>query len=182
MDETASAGASKISRYAEGWIKAAARNDRTAKSKWLILSGATGIGKTHALNRAATFLRNHSGELWPQWHKAPPGVVRYNWSRIVDLGPLSWTDIEGEVLRSQFVLLDDVGTETDRFRTGEAADRLRVLLDLCVGRWLLLTTNVPKAKFGDVFDVRVQSRFERAVVLDLVGVPDYRPKLIQGEK
>ena len=179
MDES-TPGAKRIARYAEGWIKAAANNDPASKSRWLVLSGATGVGKTHALRAAARFLRNHSGDLWPRPYPTPPGVVSYVWSRIVDLGELSWDDIEVEAQRARMVLIDDMGTETDRFRTGEPADRLRRLLDLCVGKWLFVTTNVPKAKFADVFDVRVQSRMERAVVLDLVGVPDYRPKL-KGE-
>lgn len=180
MDEEASPGAKRIARFAEGWIKAAANNDPAAKSRWLVLAGATGIGKTHALRRAYAFLRNHSGDLWPRPYPTPPGVVCYTWSRIVGLGPLSWDDIEVEAHRARMVLIDDMGTEVDRFRTGEPAERLRCLLDVCVGKWLLVTTNVPKARFADVFDVRVQSRLERAVVLDLVGVPDYRPKL-RGE-
>ena len=178
MDEEASKGARSIARFTEGWIKAASNNDPAAKSRWLVLAGATGVGKTHALQRAYTFLRNHSGDLWPRPYAMPPGVVRYTWSRIVGLGPLSWDDIEVEAQRARMVLLDDMGSETDRFRTGEPVERLRTLLDACASKWLLVTTNVPKAKFLDVFDARVASRLERAVVLDLVGVPDYRPRLI----
>ena len=178
MDEE-TPGARKIARYAERWIKAAATNDPAAKSRWLVLAGATGVGKTHALRRAYAFLRNHSGDLWPRPYAMPPGVVCYTWSRIVGLGPMSWDDIEVEAQRARMVLVDDMGSETDRFRTGEPVERLRTLLDVCAGKWLLVTTNVPKAKFLDVFDARVASRLERAVVLDLVGVPDYRPRLIK---
>ena len=106
--------------------------------------------------------------------------MSYTWSRVVQLERFQWDDIEVATQRARMVLIDDVGSETDRFRTGEPAERLRVILDLCAGKWLLITTNVPKAKFADVFDVRVQSRLERAVVLDRVGVPDYRPNL-RGE-
>ena len=180
MDEEASPGAKRIARFAEGWIKAAANNDPAAKSRWLVLSGATGVGKTHALRKAYQFLRNHSGDLWPRPYPTPPGVVSYTWSRVIQRERFDWDDIEVETQRARMVLIDDLGTEVDRFKTGEPAERLRVILDLCAGKWLLITTNVPKAKFADVFDVRVQSRLERAVVLDLVGVPDYRPKL-RGE-
>jgi len=180
MDEDASKGARNIARFVEGWIKAAANNDPAAKSRWLVLAGATGVGKTHALRRAYAFLRNHSGDLWPRPYATPPGVVSYTWSRVVQLERFQWDDIEVETQRARMVLIDDVGSEVDRYKTGEPAERLRVTLDLCAGKWLLVTTNVPKARFADVFDARVQSRMERAVVLDLVGVPDYRPKL-RGE-
>lgn len=179
MDE-ATPGARRIARYAERWIKAAATNDTGAKTRWLVLSGATGIGKTHALRKAYQFLRNHSGDLWPRPYATPPGVVSYTWSRVVQLERFQWDEIEVETQRARMVLIDDLGSEVDRYKTGEPSERLRMVLDLCAGKWLLVTTNVPKARFADVFDARVQSRLERAVVLDLVGVPDYRPRL-RGE-
>jgi hypothetical protein len=49
-------------------------------------------------------------------------------------------------------------------------------MEICKTKWLLVTTNVPKAKFPTVFDGRVASRLEFAVVLDLAGALDYRAR------
>lgn len=180
LDETTHPKVAAIARWTEAWIKAAATNDAAAKSKWMVLSGSPGCGKTHAIKAAYRFLRDHNGMLWPRYYRSPVNVVCYTWSRIVGLGPLSWNDIEEEVRAAKIVLVDDIGSEVDRYKSGEPAERLRSFLELAAPKWLAMTTNVLRKDFAHTFDARVQSRLERAVCLDLVGVPDYRPKM-RGE-
>jgi hypothetical protein len=176
MDETFGNAARSIARFSEGWLKAACANDQKVKSRWLILAGSPGCGKTHALQAAYRFLRAHAIDCWPRWYTTPPSVTKFTWSRVVSLEPGAWEDIEAEAHRATMVLIDDLGSEVDRFKTGEPTERLRRIMEICKTKWLLVTTNVPKAKFPTVFDGRVASRLEFAVVLDLAGALDYRAR------
>lgn len=176
LDETRHAKAAALARWTERWIKAAATNAKP--SRWVVFCGKAGSGKSHALRAAHAFLRAHGGALWPRWWKAgPPGVRMATWSKVVSVGPGHWADFEEEVHAARFVLLDDVGSETDRFKSGEPAERLRLVLDLCRTKWLLISTNLTRETFAKAFDSRIQSRLEQANVLEMSGVPDYRPKL-----
>lgn len=176
MDETFGNAARSIARFSEGWLKAACSNDPKVKSRWLVLAGSPGCGKTHALQAAYRFLRAHAIDCWPRWYATPPSVTKFTWSRVVGLEPGAWEDIEAEANRATMVLIDDLGSEVDRYKTGEPTERLRRIMEICKGKWLLVTTNVPKAKFATVFDGRVASRLELAVVLDLAGALDYRAR------
>jgi chromosomal replication initiation ATPase DnaA len=176
MDETFGNAARSIARFSEGWLKAACSNDPKVKSRWLVLAGSPGCGKTHALQAAYRFLRAHAIDCWPRWYTTPPSVTKFTWSRVVGLEPGAWEDIEAEANRATMVLIDDLGSEVDRYKTGEPTERLRRIMEICKGKWLLVTTNVPKAKFSTVFDGRVASRLELAVVLDLAGALDYRAR------
>jgi DNA replication protein DnaC len=79
--------------------------------------------------------------------------------------------------RCQLIVLDDLGAETDRFRSGTPAARLRRLLEQSQNKWLIATTNTPKAEWPNVFDNRVASRLSAARVITTTGIPDYRPNL-----
>lgn len=177
LDESHHRKVAALSRWTERWIKAACMAERVP-TRWLLFGGQAGTGKSHALKAANTFLRSNGVDLWPRWYPtAPPSVRMATWSKVVQAGPLMWADFEEEVHAAKFVILDDLGSETDRYRTGEPAERLRIILDLCATKWLLASTNLTRETLAKAFDPRVQSRMERAAVLDMTGVPDYRPKL-----
>lgn len=164
-----------LSKWTERWVKAAAQNQRPAR--WMAFIGAPGTGKSHAMRAAYEFMRSHSISLWPRWHQTPPRCRHAVWSKVVALGPGGWSDFEDDVHASKFVFLDDIGSEVDRFKSGEPAERLRTVLDLCATKWLMLSSNLTRETFGRAFDGRIQSRLERAAVLDMTGAPDFRPKL-----
>lgn len=165
-----------LARWVERWIKAAATNQRTT-TRWVALCGGPGTGKSHSLKAAYAFLRAHGVSLWPKWHKdRPPQVVFRTWSKVVGASTGHWLDFEEEVQSARFVLLDDVGSETDRYRTGEPAERLRLILEMCAAKWVLISTNLTRETFGHAFDPRVQSRMEAAACLDMTGAPDGRTR------
>lgn len=176
LDEAHHQKVAALARWTERWIKAASTNARPAR--WIVFCGKAGTGKSHALKAAHAFLRDRGGALWPTWWKAgPPSVRMATWSKVVGVTQGHWADFEEEVHAARFVLLDDVGSETDRFKTGEPTERLRLVLDLCRTKWLMISTNLTRETFAKAFDPRIQSRLEQASVLEMSGVPDYRPKL-----
>lgn len=176
LDETHPPGR-RIALTCESWIKAAARNKRD-RGTWLVVSGPTGIGKSHALRRCRRFLANHAIDLYSEglWPSVP-AVVFGVWSRVCELPRDEWEDWLYDLRRAAVVILDDVGSEVDRFRSGEPAERLRVTLEECGAKWLAISTNAAPDVWETNFDARVVSRLNRAVCLDLTGSKDYRPRL-----
>lgn len=169
--------AAKLARWTERWIKAAAVNERT-RTRWMAFVGTPGTGKSHAMRAAWTFLRTHNVDLWKlRHHSTPPSARLAVWSNVVGLGEGAWADFEDDVRRSAFVFLDDVGTETDRFKTGQPIERLRLVLDLCAAKWLMISSNLTRETFGKGFDARIESRLQRAAILDMTGAPDFRASL-----
>lgn len=163
-----------LARWVERWTKAAARNERV-NTRWVALLGPPGTGKSHAMRAAWDFLRSHNVDLWQLRHHSTPPSARFAiWSKVAGLGEGAWADFEDDVRRSAFVFLDDVGSEVDRFKTGQSVERLRLILDMCGAKWLLLSSNLTAETFGSAFDARISSRLQRARVLDMTGAPDYR--------
>lgn len=174
LDETAPLP-HKLAKFVEAWIKAAATNKRE-KGTWMVISGPPGAGKTHSLKAARRFLENHAVDLWHECYWAnPPSVLWATWSRIVALDRDEWDDWLYDLRRASIVILDDVGSEVDKFKTGEPAERLRIALETCERRWLLMSTNLRPDKWAAGFDQRVNSRLQTAVFLDMTGANDYRP-------
>lgn len=89
-----------------------------------------------------------------------------------------FTDLLQDIGESQIIFLDDVGSEADRFRSGESATRLRRVLAKAESKWLLITTNLSQAEFSNVYDIRVSDRLNGAHWCQLSDVPSYRPKLV----
>lgn len=177
LDETHHHKVKTMARWMEGWTKAAASN-KPGVGKWVAISGAPGCGKSHAVRKAADFLRSHNVELWrARYYSTPPSIRFATWSKVVELGPLAWGDFQEEIRLAKIVVLDDVGSEVDRFKSGEPTERLRSTLEACERKWLAITTNIPQPEWGEKFDYRVASRLEQANTMDMSGVPDYRPKL-----
>lgn len=167
-------GASRLGKFTEAWIKAAAQ-DKRDKGTWMVLAGPPGAGKTHSLKAAYKFLANHAVDLMHEsYWRSPPNILWATWSRVVSLDKDEWEDWLYDLRRSSIIILDDVGSEVDKYKTGEPAERLRVVLDIAEHRWMLISTNVMPKQWETAFDRRVHSRLQPAVVLDMTGFNDFR--------
>ena len=176
LDES-SIKAGRLARTVEGFVKRALAND-TSKGRWLVLVGPTGCGKSHASRRSVEAFTVYGVDALTsgQWRgNKVPGAVFVDWSRTVSAKTVDeWEDRMSEILRSQFVVLDDIGTEPDPFKSGEPTERLRQLLNQLESRWLIISTNVPKADWQGRWDHRVASRLSAGLALNLEGAEDYR--------
>jgi DNA replication protein DnaC len=78
-----------------------------------------------------------------------------------------------EVDESSMVIIDDIGTETDRYRTGIPCSRLCQLLDHCRNKWLWITTNKHPNEWATTWDKRVEDRMLAGDVL-VLDAPSWR--------
>lgn len=174
LDETSPA-ITTLAKTCEGFFRRCYNNDKS-HGHWLVLSGGVGTGKTHCLERMDKMIGNHAVDIMFAygWKDAFPEKVKIDWSEFAEIHPRQFDEIMNEMLGVEIVLIDEVGGETDQFKSGAPAARLRRVLELCKNKWLMLTTNVPRSKFGDVYDVRCADRLEAAVWVNLENEPSYR--------
>lgn len=81
-----------------------------------------------------------------------------------------------DVCDASLVIVDDLGTETDQFRSGAPTQRLCELLNACERKHLWATTNVPPAGWAAKWDQRVEDRLLSADVV-VVKAPSYRSEI-----
>jgi DNA replication protein DnaC len=142
----------------------------------LTLSGNTGTAKTHCLKRVSHFLGMAALWAWENnfWTK-PFQHSFINWSDIAEEDRDDNDLYFMEANHVDILLLDDIGCELDRFKTGEPRERLRQLLGHREKKFNLITTNVPAAQWSNKWDARVEDRLLRngARVVDLWDVPSF---------
>ena len=163
----------RMTNAAEGFLRRAINNDRS-RGSWFVIAGRTGCGKTHV---AKATLRQFAAWGCSAGAAGKWGNLRWDfvdWPSM--LADRNFEDRLEELMDINFLCLDDIGSESDQFRGGENTGRLRRVLELFSKRWLLVTTNIPRDKWGDFYDVRVASRLEAAGKVSVFSAPDWRKK------
>lgn len=152
----------------------------------MVLTGPPGTGKSHAGRFVVKIFNNWiwdaicSGETgWPTHTK--PSADKIDWSKFVR--QFDGTDEEDkrrlmeDTLSNHLLFIDDLGSEVDRFKSGQNKALLREFLDECRNKWVLISTNTPREKWSALYDARVASRLSAARYVSTDGIPDFRPKL-----
>lgn len=174
---------SRLASWVGYFVRRSLRNDRSGGT-WLLLEGPPGTGKTHAGRFAARVFNDWvldamlAGQA--KWNGArKPAAAVINWSRYCIAaerdGGASWR--LDEALENDVIVLDDVGAEADRFKSGATKAQLRDFLESASAKWLLISTNILPADHVDTFGARVADRLTAAKRCSTVGIPSYRPKL-----
>ena len=149
----------------------------------LILAGKSGCGKTLAMRKTSAYLiaaRTAAADLahWP----SPPSTHWENWpalARSVSEGgkDAHMRDLMRDTMDADILFLDDVGADSDKYRSGETVDALCQLLNRREKRWTMITTNFIPSEWAKQLDARVADRFWRnSVVCDLSDSPSYALK------
>ena len=178
LDEGHHPRVQKLATWAEGFTKRACANRRDLPT-WLVIAGPPGTAKSHVTKRAARYFGDHAVDLYIQglWSDIPT-AFRRDWTSIVGIDDEREFDAAlVDMADASLVVLDDIGAEVDRYRSGLPAERLRRVLGAIERKFVLITTNIPREKWDEVFDGRVSSRLRAASYFDTTGIPDYRPNL-----
>jgi DNA replication protein DnaC len=125
----------------------------------LVLAGDSGTGKTHsakAIHRFATAASMSAYDLG-HWRNGPPDVSYCAWAEFIDAESSMW---ERQLIETSMAILDDVGSESDRYRSGASVDRLCRILSARDGKSTVITTNLGVEEWA-ARDKRVADRLLR---------------------
>lgn len=153
----------------------------------LVICGTNGIGKTALLRGLKRFLSACRISAWSAGWWGHPMDLRYAAWQL-------WANLDGnrseeerlsflELIEADVLLLDDVGAETDRYRSGLPLSNLGLLLGLREKKWTALTTNyLPENWVGTEavpgrFGKRVGDRlFRNSTIVPLRHTPSWALK------
>lgn len=144
----------------------------------LVLSGSTGCGKTHTARKIHTFARDYGPDIILSKKLAHWSALWLDWTAIAESDDEDdFRDVLYQISQSTFIALDDVGSESDRFKNGIPASRLRRVLSEMKRQWIVVTCNLSQSEMIAQYDVRIADRLEKFQWVELGEVPSYRPKL-----
>lgn len=157
--DAVSSDVQKMANEVQAYTK---RFSNRGTNRLLVVSGNTGGGKTHVARCIEDWASAVAITLWTtgKWNK-PPVVDFVNWSSVVELEQREWTGFISDCERTDLLILDDVGSETDPFKSGKPIERLRYVLSRREMRWTVITTNVGPADWTARWDARVTDRLMR---------------------
>lgn len=137
----------------------------------VILTGPAGVGKTHTMKAVYEWMRNLPWTMLKEHWKITPTAKWKEFSRHMEDDRFQ----RDASMSHMAMFIDDVGTETDRFKTGEGIEELRLLLDERQKRgWTMMSTNVPPAEWARRWDDRVADRLFRGwTIIDLWNTPSW---------
>lgn len=140
--------------------------------KRIILCGNTGSGKTHTLNAARRYIGKHAIRLWKA-RAYPVRISQLSWMRVAALDQEEFSRcLQDEASGCDVLFLDDIGAETDQFKSGAPSYRLQRLLDL--NKHVMAATNIRPDNWPEKWNARVASRLADGVIVELWETPDYR--------
>lgn len=127
----------------------------------LVLSGRTGVGKSHVARAAVKAVREIGTTQWRlgKLHKMPV-CCSLSWSDLAEhrRGDRSTQGFWDDASAADLVLIDDLGSETDRFRSGAPTENLRLIMELRRNKHTIFTTNLHPRKWTETWDFRVDDR------------------------
>lgn len=145
----------------------------------LILCGPTGTGKTSMLEGLYAWARRVGSSIDEAWLGTFPQAKFCRWQAIVanihEPGT-NFANIVGDLLeRNALLCIDDIGAESDRFKSGLSLDALSHLLNIVHERtWLAITTNYGPDEWREKFGARIEDRLLReSTVCHLEHVPSW---------
>ena len=133
---------------------------------FLILVGMPQTGKTQLAKAAFEYWRRGSITAYDsgRW-KYPPKYTFAPWSDLANVNPEDrskiylWEDLS----KAQLAVIDDIGSEVDRFKSGQTTENLRLILEarLTGRKFTIITTNIPPTQWDSKWDIRVTGRLLR---------------------
>jgi DNA replication protein DnaC len=152
----------------QSWCMNLARYGK--QGRVIVISGPFGCGKTEALRAAMRYTRDVRMAVWPEPWPHPAQFLMVNWSDFIreQVDHANHEQME-DLVTSDVVFLDDVGSEEDRFRSGAATRIFGDVLGKMERKFVFITTNIHPSQWNERWDGRVEDRLLRSnsVVVNL---------------
>lgn len=180
LDESHHPKVANMALAAEWYVRALSVND-ISRGRSIVFSGSPGCGKTKVARRIYKFSSAWGADLILAHRAFHWASLWVDWPKVAESDDESdFSDISQQIESATLVVLDDVGSESDRFKNGVPASRLRRVLTSIEKQkiWCVVTTNLSKEKMLDNYDARGADRLEAFQWMELGEVPSYRRKLI----
>lgn len=163
LNEAAHPEVESLALAAEQFAMRLFENDRSGP-RLLVLGGRNGTGKTHvarALHRyfSALALEAMTRGHWP-CHEVPHSAF-CEWAELAECEPGKSVPAWDSAIAADLLVLDDVGADVDRFKSGLPVANLARMLNARERRWTIITLNHPPGAWVDRFDKRVSDRLHR---------------------
>ncbi len=176
LDESAHVEVAALALLAEQFAKRLAFNDRTGP-KLLVLGGKNGVGKTHAA-RAVHYYFNAVAidcRMRGNWRgRDVPCSVFCEWAELAEAEPGKSLPAWESAVAADLLVLDDVGADVDRFKSGLPVANLSRLLNARERHWMIVTMNHPPSAWAERFDKRVADRLHRhATIFEIKEAGSY---------
>ena len=145
--------------------------------KWFVVAGNTGCGKTHVGMRLKAWWDAVKIEAWRKGNHLTdyiPNSVFVDFPKLAKSPEWKFDERLEEVRDATFVVLDDIGAETDPRKSGEPQERLREVLNAMKGKWAYITTNTPTSEWDKRWGQRVADRLMWGRVFEMFEVNSYR--------
>ncbi len=145
--------------FAKKFCRDIRRRDDGTPRTWLVLVGENGVGKTHIAEKLYAYAGGIRMTAWDMGYwDHPPSRVWVDWPDLVA------SDVDGiwqDAVEADFLVVDEIGAEVDRYGKGVPIDRLRSLLSKRENKWTVVTTNTPADAWATRWDKRVADRLRR---------------------
>lgn len=136
----------------------------TDRRRWLTLYGKSGCGKTHLAVYAIAVLKANGKQ-----------AQKWGWSKLKGrLLDGSCPGLWDQVVGMPYLAIDDIGADfmSSERAAGVSASLLYDLLEVRLGKWTLITSNLTPAELPDM---RIASRLKRGqnVLVDMTTARDF---------
>jgi hypothetical protein len=166
--ETITPAVQVMATEAEHWCSRV-RNNASRVARLIVLAGPFGCGKTEILKGARGYIKDIYMRVDDCAWKKSITIASIVWPEfIADYISQKNNERMEDIITSDVVFIDDVGAESDRFRSGEPTQILGEMLGALDKKFVFITTNIEPAGWKLRWDGRVEDRLLRngAVVVD----------------
>ncbi len=116
---------------------------------------------------------------WKGHGSGLPRVVAVHWAQVASpeaVDRREWDDWLRDVEEASMVILDDVGTETDAYKSGIPRERLCHVLNRCENKFTWINTNISPDQWANKWDARVEDRLLAGKLVE-VNAPSFRSEI-----
>jgi DNA replication protein DnaC len=153
-------------------------NDAT-KGRWRVLGGNVGCGKTMLARVIFRVSVSATTAKMAKEARKSNFSLETSWIKWIEYGSDEMKDADfneymrNSVAKATLIIIDDIGVEEDRYKSGVGRSRLMRVLEQAERKWLFATTNILPDDYLRRYDERVSSRLRGAVSM-WNDAPDYR--------